>query len=103
MINKSRLKVLQARQQLLEEVFNETRNQLFKVSQDNVKYRDLLKDLILQGLYQLMDDQVRIIVRKCDIDLAKNAIKVASQSYKDTTKRGVEVELDKENNLPDDG
>jgi len=103
MINKSRLKVLQARQQLLEEVFNETRNQLFKISQDNVKYRDLLKDLILQGLYQLMDDQVRIIVRKSDIDLASNAIKVASQSYKETTKRNIEVELDKENNLPDDG
>jgi len=63
-INKSRLKVLQERQQLLEEVFNETVSQLFKVSQDKVKYRDLLKNLILQGLYQLMDDQVKAIVRK---------------------------------------
>ena len=54
MINKSRLKVLQARQQMLEEVFNETRSQLFKVPQDKVKYRDLLENLILQGLYQLL-------------------------------------------------
>jgi len=102
MINKSRLKVLQERQQLLEEVFNETVSQLFKVSQDKVKYRDLLKNLILQGLYQLMDDQVKAIVRKKDVELANNAIQVASQNYKESTKRDINVELDKENNLPDD-
>ena len=102
MINKSRLKVLQARQQMLEEVFNETRSQLFKISQDNAKYRDLLGKSILQGLYQLMDDQVKAIVRKSDIDLAKSAIQVAVQSYKRDTKRDIVVEIDKENNLPDD-
>ena len=93
---------MQVRQQLLEEVFNETVSQLFKISQDKVKYRDLLKNLVLQGLYQLMDDQVKAIVRKNDVELANNAIKVASQSYKDTTKRDIVVELDKENNLPND-
>jgi len=102
MINKSRLKVLQVRQQLLEEVFNETVSQLFKVSQDNVKYRDLLKNLVLQGLYQLMDDQVKAIVRKKDIELAKSAIKAATDSYKESTKRNIKVEVDAENNLPDD-
>uniref|UniRef100_A0A1D1XK94 V-type proton ATPase subunit E n=1 Tax=Anthurium amnicola TaxID=1678845 RepID=A0A1D1XK94_9ARAE len=101
MINKSRLKVLQVRQQLLEEVFNETVNQLSIVSQDKVKYRDLLKDLVLQGLYQLMDDEVKAIVRKKDVELANNAIKAAIQSYKDNAKRDVKVELDTEN-LPED-
>jgi V-type H+-transporting ATPase subunit E len=102
MINKTRLKVLQVRQQLLEEVFNETVSQLYKVSQDKVKYRDLLKNLILQGLYQLMDDQVKAIVRKNDIELANSAIQAAIQSYKESTKRDINIELDKENNLPDD-
>ncbi|GBB90403.1 hypothetical protein RclHR1_17350005 [Rhizophagus clarus] len=102
MINKTRLKILQVRQQLLEEVFNETVSQLYKASQDKVKYRDLLKNLILQGLYQLMDDQVKAIVRKNDIELANSAIEAATKSYKETTKRDVNVELDKENNLPDD-
>lgn len=102
MINKTRLKVLQVRQQMLEEAFNETVNQLNKVSQDNVKYRDLLKNLILQGLYQLMDDQVKVIIRKRDIELADNAIQAAAKIYKESTKRNINVELDKENNLPDD-
>ncbi|PKC11371.1 ATPase, V1/A1 complex, subunit E [Rhizophagus irregularis] len=102
MINKTRLKVLQVRQQMLEEVFNETVSQLNKVSQDEVKYRDLLKNLILQGLYQLMDDQVKAIVRKCDKELANNAIQAAAKIYKESTKRNINVELDKENNLPDD-
>jgi len=101
MINKTRLKVLQVRQQLLEEVFNETVSQLNK-AQDKVKYSDLLKNLILQGLYQLMDDQVKAIVRKNDIELVDSAIQAAIQIYKKSTKRDIDVELDKENNLPDD-
>ncbi|CAI2163326.1 20099_t:CDS:2 [Funneliformis geosporum] len=101
-INKSRLKLLQARQQLLNEVFNDTRSQLSKVSQDQTKYEELLKNLILQGLFQLMDEQVKIIVRKKDQDLAKNAIQAATKSFKESTKKNVEIELDKESNLSDD-
>ncbi|CAG8444405.1 12680_t:CDS:2 [Funneliformis mosseae] len=101
-INKSRLKLLQARQQLLNEVFNETRSQLSSVSKDQTKYGELLKNLILQGLFQLMDDQVKVIVRKKDQDLATKAIQAASNSYKESTKKNIEVELDKESNLSDD-
>ena len=83
---------------MLEEVFNETSSQLSKVSQD----QELLKNLILQGLYQLMDDQVNIIARKNDKDLVKTAIQAATKIFKESVNRDIKVELDKENNLPDD-
>ncbi|CAG8599743.1 14010_t:CDS:2 [Acaulospora colombiana] len=100
-INKSRLKILQARQQSLDELFNEARIQLKKVSQDTDRYRDLLKDLILQTLYQLMDEHVTVIVRKSDLQLAEAAVQAAHKNFTDTTKLPLKIEIDKENFLPD--
>ncbi|RIB29544.1 putative vacuolar ATP synthase subunit E [Gigaspora rosea] len=100
-INKSRLKVLQARQQMLEELFVETRSQLKKISQNKDSYSNLLKDLILQGLYQLMDENVTVIAKKSELNLAQDAIKIAAKTYTDTTRSPVHVEIDKEN-LPEE-
>jgi V-type H+-transporting ATPase subunit E len=47
-INKSRLRVLQARQQMLDELFDEARSKLTSVSKDKSQYPALLKDLVLQ-------------------------------------------------------
>ncbi|CAJ0831912.1 14664_t:CDS:2 [Entrophospora sp. SA101] len=102
-VNKSRLKVLQARQQLLDELFLDTRNQLQKVTQDKDRYSTLLKDLILQGLYQLMDENVTVIIRKCDLGLIEDAIKISSDLYKESTKLPIKIEVSKENYLADDG
>lgn len=102
-VNKSRLKVLQARQQLLDELFLDTRNQLQKISQDKDRYSTLLKDLILQGLYQLMDENVTVIIRKCDLGLIEDAIKISSDLYKESTKLPIKIEVSKENYLADDG
>ncbi|CAG8701960.1 4344_t:CDS:2, partial [Cetraspora pellucida] len=99
-INKSRLKVLQARQQMLDELFTETRSQLKKISQDRDSYRDLLKDLILQGLYQLMDENVTITVKKSELDLAQNAIKIATKTYTDSTRLPVSIVID--DSLPEE-
>ncbi|CAJ0839038.1 16027_t:CDS:2 [Entrophospora sp. SA101] len=96
-------KFLQARQQLLDELFLDTRNQLQKVTQDKDRYSTLLKDLILQGLYQLMDENVTVIIRKCDLGLIEDAIKISSDLYKESTKLPIKIEVSKENYLADDG
>jgi len=46
--------------------------------------------------------KLKLLLEKKDVELANNAIQVASQNYKESTKRDINVELDKENNLPDD-
>lgn len=47
-INKSRLQVLRARDQVLEEVVEETKKHLRGISTDETKYCQLLEKLILQ-------------------------------------------------------
>ncbi|RHZ80509.1 hypothetical protein Glove_134g179 [Diversispora epigaea] len=97
-INKSRLRVLQARQELLEELFNEARTRLKKVSQ----YGDLLKDLILQGLFQLLDENVTIFVRRCDLNVAKEAVDSAQKEFIKSTGLSVKIDIEDGNFLPDD-
>lgn len=47
-LNKARLRVLQARQQVLSDLMQTARGRLGTLSQDPTKYQTLLKDLILQ-------------------------------------------------------
>jgi len=50
--NKSRLRVLNARQEVLDSIFEEARKKLPDIQKDTDKYTDLLKKLILEvGLY----------------------------------------------------
>jgi V-type H+-transporting ATPase subunit E len=46
--NKSRLRILNARQQVLDDIFDKARKILPEVQNDKDKYRTLLKDLILE-------------------------------------------------------
>jgi len=101
-INKSRLKVLQARQQHLEELFTETRSKLQQISQDRARYRGLLRDLILQGLYQLMEEHVLLNIKKSEIDLVQGAIQDATNMYTNATRLPAKVEIEKNNWLPED-
>jgi vacuolar-type H+-ATPase subunit E/Vma4 len=56
-VNKSRLRLLQSRQQLLNQLNEEAKKKLFEISQDKAKYQTLLEDLILQvrGFGHLVD------------------------------------------------
>lgn len=55
-INKARLQVLQARDQLLDEILEETKRHLREAVTNEGSYQELLKSLILQ------------VIRPCHID-----------------------------------
>ena len=46
--NKSRLQVLNARQQVLNDIFERARGKVPEIQKDTEKYQQLLKDLILE-------------------------------------------------------
>ncbi|TPX37100.1 hypothetical protein SmJEL517_g00908 [Synchytrium microbalum] len=100
-INKSRLRVLQARQEVLNDIFTEARGKLATLTKDPKAYSKLLADSIAEGLYKLMDDEVTVQCRKADTPLAKAAAAEASKQYSDTFKRPVKVTIDEANPLPD--
>ncbi|OTB08310.1 hypothetical protein M426DRAFT_316937 [Hypoxylon sp. CI-4A] len=99
--NKTRLKVLAARQQLLDDIFDAASKRLAEGTQDRAKYRVTLKNLLLEGLYALTESDIRVRARQTDTDVVKEAIKDAEEEYKKTTGKETKVTIDEENALPE--
>lgn len=99
--NKTRLKVLSARQALLDELFERAQGKLKDYTQDESKYREICKNLILEGAYALNENKISVRARKADYDTVKGSIDDAKKEYKDSMDKQVEIELDDKNPQPD--
>jgi V-type H+-transporting ATPase subunit E len=98
--NKTRLRVLSARQSLLDELFEEARGKVGKAAEGK-DYDKLLKGLILEGLYLLHEPKVQIRAREKDKSKVENAIKEAANEYKENMGNEVKALIDEKNPIPD--
>jgi len=98
--NKTRLKVLSARQELLDDLFEKAASKLAGYTKDKAKYQDICKNLILEGMYALNEDKVMVRAREEDSDVVKKAAEAASKEYKEIMGDDVEVVLDDKETLP---
>lgn len=80
--NKTRLKVLGARQELLDNIFESAQKKLAEGTKDKKKYQNVLKGLLLEGFYALSEENLKVRARKKDFDIVKKAIEDATQEYK---------------------
>lgn len=99
--NKSRLRILSARQELLDRLFEDASEKLKAVSKDKAKYQGVLKNLILEGAYALNEDALEVKARKADYDVVKKAIDEAQSEYKENVKKGVTISIDEKDPLPE--
>ncbi|KIN01502.1 hypothetical protein OIDMADRAFT_19312 [Oidiodendron maius Zn] len=99
--NKTRLKVLGARQELLDDIFEQAQKKLGEGPKDKAKYEVILKNLILEGFYALSEPKLQVRARKADYDIVKKAIDKAAKEYKENTKKSVEATIDEENPQPE--
>lgn len=99
--NKTRLKVLGARQELLDSIYEETRKKLASGTKDKAKYQKVLTGLILEGLYTMNEPDVQIRARKADNDAVKKAMDEAAKTYKKEVGKEVNLSIDAENAVPD--
>jgi len=99
--NKTRLKVLSARQELLDGIFEQAQKKLGGITKDKGKYETILKNMILEGYYALNESKVQIRARKVDYDLVKKAIEKANKEYKEKTGKNIEGTIDEKNPHPD--
>ncbi|KAM0804144.1 ATPase, V1/A1 complex, subunit E [Usnea florida] len=99
--NKTRIKVLSARQELLDELFEKARDKLATYSEDKGNYEGMCKGLILEALYALNEDKVTVRARKADYEVVKKAINGAKKEYKENLDKDVNVELDEKNPQPE--
>lgn len=108
--NKSRLRVLSAKQALLDELFDKARGSLPGALEDAKKgkgkgtkeYGEILRGLILQGMYALNEEKIQVRARKQDYDAVKKAGEAAAKEFKDNVGKDVEVELDEREPLPEE-
>ncbi|KAF5873244.1 putative vacuolar atp synthase subunit e protein [Botrytis fragariae] len=100
--NKTRLKVLSARQELLDGIFEQAQGRLKEATNDKGKYTEILKNLLLEGMYALNEGKLQVRGRKQDYDLIKKAIEEAQKVYKEKMKKDVTASIDEKNPLPEE-
>ncbi|EPZ36540.1 ATPase, V1/A1 complex, subunit E domain-containing protein [Rozella allomycis CSF55] len=92
--NKARLKVLQTRDQMIEELYNDAKSRLPTLAKDHQQYQAILNDLVLQCFYQLMETNIVIQCRRQDEEMVKNAIQYACEQYNSQLHRNVNATID---------
>lgn len=101
--NKTRLRILSARQELLDQLFEDAHKKLGEnATKDKGKYEKVLKDLILEGLYALVNEKkVTLRCRKKDDDVVKKAAEKAKEEFKKSMKNEVEISVDDKERVPE--
>ncbi|CZR51536.1 probable Vacuolar ATP synthase subunit E [Phialocephala subalpina] len=99
--NKTRLKVLSARQELLDGIFEAAEKKLGEATKDKGKYENILKNLALEGFYALNERKVQVRARKADYEVVKKALKGACEEYKKNVRKDIEATVDEANPLPE--
>eukprot|EP00850_Spirogloea_muscicola_P001431 SM000005S17228 [mRNA] locus=s5:920100:921510:+ [translate_table: standard] len=80
-LNASRLKVLQAQDDIVRHMKEEAEKKLQTVADDSDAYGRLLKGLILQGLDRLSESAVQLRCREVDLKLVQAAVQAAKADY----------------------
>lgn len=102
MLNQARLKVLKVREDHVRNVLDEARKRLGEVTRDTAKYKEILKLLIVQGLYQLTESHVTVRVRQVDVPLVESIFEAVQNTYSQVTRKDVTLKIDQDNYLPPD-
>ena len=92
--NKTRLRILAAQQQLIDDLFDEVEKQLVTVPKDKAKYKMLLKGIILECAERYIAPELAIQARKEDEAVAKEAAAEAEKEYRSKTASEVRISLD---------
>ncbi|KAK8672465.1 hypothetical protein V6N13_110833 [Hibiscus sabdariffa] len=80
-LNASRIKVLQAQDDMVNEMKGSASKDLLNVSHDHHVYKRLLKDLIVQSLVRLKEPAVLLRCRKEDLHLVESVLDSAKDEY----------------------
>ncbi|XP_012439700.1 V-type proton ATPase subunit E [Gossypium raimondii] len=80
-LNASRIKVLQAQDDVVNEMKESAAKELLNVSRDHHVYKTLLKDVIVQSLVRLKEPAILLRCRKDDVPLVESVLDSAKEEY----------------------
>lgn len=87
--NKSRLKLLQQREEHLQDLFNTARESIVELAVNEGRYVQFLQNVIEQGFLSLLEPEVIIHARKKDVQIAQKAADSAAKAYQEISGRTV--------------
>jgi len=94
MLNMARLQVLKCKETHIKAVLEETRQQLGAITQRPEQYRALVEKLLLQGLLQLIEDNVVVRCRQTDQGLLEQIKDGVLQQYHQKTGKNCNITID---------
>eukprot|EP01120_Amphizonella_sp_Union-15-10_P003250 TRINITY_DN13676_c0_g1_i1.p1 TRINITY_DN13676_c0_g1~~TRINITY_DN13676_c0_g1_i1.p1 ORF type:complete len:231 (-),score=61.64 TRINITY_DN13676_c0_g1_i1:66-758(-) len=99
-LNKSRLRVLKAREEGIRNLFEDAKKRLGELTRDKETYKNLLAKLIIQGLTKMNEPSVEVRVRPEDKELVESVLPTVAHSYKEGTGFDVKLSIDSRVTLP---
>mmetsp|Transcript_4302 Transcript_4302/g.6619 ORF Transcript_4302/g.6619 Transcript_4302/m.6619 type:complete len:235 (-) Transcript_4302:1109-1813(-) len=99
-VNASRLRCLKTRDEALQEIVSDVTKILADIGKPSDKYKQLVKELIFQGLVMLSEKQAIIRCREVDLFFMNEAIAQATSEYKKKTGNDVKITVDSSKFLP---
>ncbi|CAN0841080.1 V-type proton ATPase subunit E [Linum grandiflorum] len=100
-LNASRIKVLQAQDDVVNSMKEVAAKDILNVSGDHHAYKKLLKDLIVQSLLRLKEPAVLLRCRKEDAHLVESVVEAAAEEYSEKANvHAPEILLDHHIHLP---
>merc|ERR1719433_303013 len=85
-INKQRLDKIKARQDVMAKVAEDVKQKLKQDMKDTSKTKNLITDLIVQGLLMLLENEVVVRCRECDVKTVEDCLQPAAKMYEDKVK-----------------
>jgi V-type H+-transporting ATPase subunit E len=98
--NKSRLKLLHKREEILQQIFFSVRESSIPLCQQSGRYEQFLEGVITEAFLFIMESSVTVHCRKSDIEKVKHASVNASMAYKDIS--GYDISFDVQGSIADD-
>ncbi|KAG0206943.1 V-ATPase V1 sector subunit E [Mortierella sp. GBA30] len=92
-INKSRMTLLLTRQEMLDNLFAESRSQLLEVSKDAARYEKFLADALVQAFFRLLESDVTVQIRKADKSVIEKLLPDVKARYEGATNQSIHVEI----------
>jgi len=98
-LNQSRLKVLKARDDVIQRLYVEAQKMLGDVGKPGEPYKQLLKSLIVQGLTRLNETRALVTCRKEDVELVQSVLSDVKAEFEKLSGKTVEIIVDSVNFL----
>lgn len=92
--NKSRLKLLQQREEHLQDLFATSRSSIDSLSSSEDRYVQFLQSIIVQGFLALLEPDVLVLTRDKDVKIAGKALESAQKQYHEISGRKVSARVE---------